>query len=314
MTTVHSHKACLGADREPEREGAELPLPLWVDAALRESALTYGGASVSVLNGAGVRVVEAGGLALCTAIVESAAAMPTAGLRESVALAYRAVFEAAAGLEARHPVRMWSFIPHIHAARGEGLSTYHVFNVGRFEAFAGLAGGRELSFVVPTATGVGHTGRDLMIHCLSAARPGRHVENPRQVPAYRYSARYGPRPPCFARATILEKGGGRVLLVGGTASVRSEHSMHEGDLQAQLAETFANLEALTASAGSGGWEFGSFGHVRAYVPRVEHHAAVRDEVRRRLGEEATLEVVRADLCREELMVEIEAIGEMRERP
>ena len=28
------------------------------------------------------------------------------------------------------------------------------------------------------------------------------MENPRQTPSYRYSERYGPSPPCFARATL----------------------------------------------------------------------------------------------------------------
>ena len=45
--------------------------------------------------------------------------------------------------------------------------------------------------------------RDLMIDALSAASPGIAVENPRQIPSYRYARRYGPRPPCFARATLL---------------------------------------------------------------------------------------------------------------
>ena len=30
------------------------------------------------------------------------------------------------------------------------------------------------------------------------------VENPRQIPAFRYSKRYGPIPPCFARATRIK--------------------------------------------------------------------------------------------------------------
>ena len=79
-----------------------------------------------------------------------------------------------------------------------------VFNAGRFEALSDWFGGPgRLPDSLPAASAVGHDGDDFAVHCLLLSRPGVAVENPRQVPAFRYSARYGPRPPCFARATVV---------------------------------------------------------------------------------------------------------------
>ena len=89
---------------------------------------------------------------------------------------------------------------------------------------------------------------------MAAGLPGKPVENPRQRAAYRYSGKYGPLPPCFARATLVPgtRAAERTLLIGGTASVCGEASVHAGDLVAQTAETFRNLDALIRAAGGTG--------------------------------------------------------------
>ncbi|MCG8455947.1 MAG: hypothetical protein MI919_06655, partial [Holophagales bacterium] len=190
---------------------------------------------------------------------------------------------------------------------------------------------------VATASGVGHFGRDLVIHCLACEAPGAPVENPRQVPAYRYSARYGPEPPCFARATRLDRRGSPPwLLVGGTASVRGEDSLHLGDLEAQLAETLVNLAEVSrvgrecgarrgpaqvgtaearleirepGSAGEGG--LAAFRQLRVYHVDRAHRPRIRTYLERHLPSDAEVEYWHADLCRPELLVEIEGLAELR---
>ena len=81
-----------------------------------------------------------------------------------------------------------------------------VFNGGRFAACEHWHGSpNDFDHTLASASGVGVLGRALAIHCLAADDAGEPVENPRQVPAYKYSRRYGPRPPCFARATRLTR-------------------------------------------------------------------------------------------------------------
>ena len=120
----------------------------------------------------------------------------------------------------------------------DGLDRYMVFNAGRHDAYGDQRG------ALGTASAVGITGSDLSIHCLALEEPGTPVENPRQTPAWQYSARYGPLPPCFSRATIVDLAGRRTLLIGGTASVVGEDSRHAGEFDAQVEETLLNLDAL----------------------------------------------------------------------
>ncbi len=207
------------------------------------------------------------------------------------------------------PVRYWNFIPGIHDPMGGDPSRYMIFNAGRFAAFEEIHGDRrEVEHRVATATGVGHAGADLVLHALGALDGGRPVENPRQVPAYRYSARHGPTPPCFARATVVPVRGGAVALIGGTAAVRAEDSVHPGDLKAQVAETFENLDALVGAASTPAGIAPAFRSLRAFVSRRQDLDTVRRAVVARFPG-ASVECVRADVCRPELLVEIEGIAE-----
>jgi enamine deaminase RidA (YjgF/YER057c/UK114 family) len=136
------------------------------------------------------------------------------------------------------------------------------------------------------------------------------VENPRQVPAYKYSRRYGPRPPCFARATVLAGKSPR-LLVGGTASVRGEASVHVGDLAAQFQETLENMTALLRAAPGAAADAGldQFSDVRVYYVRPTDLPPLKKMCDEAFSK-AELEYIRADLCRQDLLVEIEGVARL----
>jgi enamine deaminase RidA (YjgF/YER057c/UK114 family) len=164
---------------------------------------------------------------------------------------------------------------------------------------------------------VGTRGEAFVLYCLSTDEPGRPVENPRQIPAYRYSRRWGPLPPCFARATVLGPSLYRVpvALLGGTASIRGEDSLHVGDSGRQIEETLRNLAALVrAAAGESGVEdaaaLACIREVRVYHPREEDEAQIRSAVEAACPRLRHLEMLRAELCRRELLVEIEGVAEV----
>jgi len=198
------------------------------------------------------------------------------------------------------PLRMWNGVPGILERDAEGLNRYMHFNAGRHAACRAWLDDGEL----PTASGVGHAGDDLLVHCLAGRHPARAIENPRQVSAYRYSRRYGPKPPCFARATRVATPAGPLLLIGGTASVLGEDSAHPGDLQAQLAETLRNIDALCAAAGEGGLRPRE---LRIYHPRAGDRDAL-DAALDAAGVAPEREWLCTALCRDELLVEIEALA------
>jgi enamine deaminase RidA (YjgF/YER057c/UK114 family) len=166
---------------------------------------------------------------------------------------------------------------------------------------------------LPTATAVGHDGSDLVIDALASVSHGTAVENPRQIPSYRYARRYGPRPPWFSRATLLPGTQGRPdeILVGGTASVVGQDSAHPHDLDAQIRETLANLSGLIRSVFSvadSAAILRNFKELRVYYPRPGDEAIIRDAIAAAFPAVSSPEFIRADLCRRELLVEIEGVA------
>jgi chorismate lyase/3-hydroxybenzoate synthase len=209
----------------------------------------------------------------------------------------------------RHPIRVWNFVPGIGDRFGP-LDRYMVFNRGRFEALAAL----DLN-PWPTSSAVGVESADLVIEVLAAAAPGIAVENPRQLSSWNYSSCYGPRPPCFARATIAGLDGQRWLLIGGTASIVGEDSCHLENVGAQLDETFANLcaviESVTPRRAN---PLTLIEDARVYVARPEHAGAIADAVQRRFDGARPIELALATVCRPELLVEIEGRVSLAPRP
>jgi chorismate lyase/3-hydroxybenzoate synthase len=259
--------------------------------------------------------------------IPDCASLDAATLERAVADAYR-VLAASLRASGHHPVRFWNFVPGIHADMGGGRDRYMVFNAGRYAAFEEWFGQAALfTRTVPTASAVGIGSGSLAIHALGGRDPGQPVENPRQVPAYRYSARYGPLPPCFARGTIVRglpvrRSGAApaALLVGGTASIVGEESLHDRDARQQALETFENLAELVAAArrqialpAAAAGEapraaFDAFTELRVYVVRDADAPLLREMVSERFGRTARIEFAQADLCRRELLVEIEGVA------
>lgn len=201
----------------------------------------------------------------------------------------------------RHPIRIWNLIQSIHGDCA-GLERYRAFSLGRASAFA-AAGFAESD--IPAASAVGSAAPGLLVYALAARHPGVGVENPRQIPAYRYPTCYGPRPPQFARATRAASLAGRPLFLSGTASIQGHASLHAGDIDQQLAETIRNLESLLLAAGEApgrrpGW-------LRVYLRDPADRHRVDPVLRAWAGHGTALLYLRADICRRELDIEIEGL-------
>jgi chorismate lyase/3-hydroxybenzoate synthase len=298
-----------------------LPPPAWVADLLDRSARW---STHPVPAGAGFSIDVTPGDHFCLASlrIRDARGLGRADLHDATARAYRCL-EAELRLRGtRHPVRLWNHIPGIHDPMGGGQDRYMAFNAGRYEALSEWFGGQEsFDTRVASASGIGHEGRDLVIHCLASDRPGQAVDNPRQVVPWRYSQKYGPLPPCFARATVIHPpSGSPLVLVGGTASIVGEESVHLGHLERQTGETLTNLAVLVhAAAGKSGAEgvgraaaLACYRELRVYYPDPER----LEELQGLLADvfpAGTIEWVRADLCRAELLVEIEGVAELGAR-
>jgi chorismate lyase/3-hydroxybenzoate synthase len=94
-----------------------------------------------------------------------------------------------------------------------------------------------------------------------------------------------------------------VLAISGTAAVVGHASAHGDDLDAQLEETLANLDAVLRSGGMpAGFDTNS--PMKAYVRHVDDAARMRSFLDARLPGVPVL-ILHGDICRSELLVEID---------
>ena len=106
----------------------------------------------------------------------------------------------------------------------------------------------------------------------------------------------------------------------GTAAVRGEDTVHAGDLDAQAEETFANLAALVRTALEGrGIAVGDaprerllarYRAVRVYFRRRSDRSVVERLVSGAFTGADDVELRRADLCRDPLLIEIEGVADL----
>ena len=229
-------------------------------------------------------------------------------LRERTREAYARVFALLHARGVPHLWRVWNYMPDIHGEE-DGLERYRCFNLGRHDAF--LAAGRTSDSAMPAASALGSGAGPLSIAFLAARTAPRPIENPRQLSAFHYPGDYGPRPPLFARAALAQAGHSEEwLFVSGTASIVGHATLHRGDAVAQCEETARNIRAVLEQANratrSTGHRAEALVH-RAYVRHPADMPAVRRCLERCLGG-AGLTLMQADVCREDLLVEVESFG------
>ena len=226
-------------------------------------------------------------------------------LQRAAESAYRQIFAAqdALGYPCTH--RFWNYMAGINDFSHD-LERYRQFNIGRQQAFLGCE--RQVAGHLPAACALGYKQGPLTVAFLAGRTPSIALENPRQLSAYRYPAQYGPRSPTFARASLLQRAGTHFLLISGTASIVGHETLHQGDAAAQARESWTNITAVVETANQR-LQRAAFdmqrGHYRVYV----RHAAQLPQIRHTLqsaGIPGNTLYVAADICRADLLLEIEA--------
>jgi 2-iminobutanoate/2-iminopropanoate deaminase len=123
-----------------------------------------------------------------------------------------------------------------------------------------------------------------------------------------------PRASSFSRGLRFDVGDQSVLLISGTASIdRAGLTVHVGDFRAQLWRTYRNITELLAAEGAT-WH--DIVRTSCYLRDIERDYADFNDVRTTFFDWLGLDPlpastgIQARLCREDLLVEIEAIAVM----
>lgn len=208
------------------------------------------------------------------------------------------------GLAWRHVVRTWIYLARI-------LDWYGEFNRVRTAYYRtqglGLTdGGRPY----PASTGIqgrsGHDGEECLMDVLAADCPGSSRarlspirQSPRQDQAFAYGS-------AFLRGMALVVEGARTVFVSGTASIdRAGETTHLRDAEGQSLATLMNMAALLEDQGAG---LGNICMATLFCKDRRAFDAYR-EATRLLGVPAFPAVaVQADICRRDLLVEVEAVA------
>jgi len=268
------------------------------------------GIRYTVVTGPGFREIHGAGIQSDPALEDPAARSRDAFARMDSILRRE-------GLDFGHVIRQWAFIEgilDIHPDCPRGHQGYQAFNDMRALAYAGSA----FPAGYPAATGIGQSCGGVVLDFVALDAPAATIlplSNPRQTDAHRYSEAQlvgesnGPlRAKCtprFERAKRIVLHGQESILVSGTAAIVGEESVAPGDVAAQTRTTLDNIAAVVGAR--------RLSRLRAYVKRAKDLATVRRICTETLGAIPAV-YVQADICRDELLVEIEGALVTRREP
>jgi enamine deaminase RidA (YjgF/YER057c/UK114 family) len=232
-------------------------------------------------------------------------ARPDLNLEAATTDLYRRLFAATEGL---HLYRLWNYVPHINACE-DGLENYRRFCRARSLALEARFG-KHFQQLLPSSSAVGASAGPLAVAFVAGPTPARHFENPAQVPAFNYPPEHGPRPPSFSRATRVATSAATYVFISGTAAIRGHATVAPGELVPQLECTLDNLRLIGEAAGVGA-SLGAGGSLqRSFKVYLRHPDDLRQVVSRLESGLLCLHdhvvYLHADICRAELVVEIEA--------
>jgi len=233
-------------------------------------------------------------------------------LERQVRGAYRLLLEVLRDHGIHNLLRIWNFVPNINGF-DVGVERYQLFNKGRRDAL--FEKGYALSGGVPAACALGTQTGGVHVIVLASTHPPIAIENPRQISSYRYPRQYGLQAPIFSRATWLQQPSGEDLLfISGTASIVGHQTLHAGDVLEQVKESVRNIEAVLYSAnqraGASLWKLCEL-KGRVYLRHVTDYGLIREHLFA-LGMTKFC-FLAADICRSDLLVEIEAEGQSDHR-
>jgi chorismate lyase / 3-hydroxybenzoate synthase len=267
------------------------------------------GDAVENLFGAGQSAGRQGAFALfqMEGWLLGAATVPlAAGLEKETHRLYEDIFRAIHG---RHLARIWNYVPAINEPGPGALENYHAFCQGRSLAFEQQYGS-GFKTLLPAASAVGNKSAALMIAFAACPVQPRHVENPLQVSAYDYPGAYGPRPPSFARATVVPGPECATVFVSGTAAIRGFATVAPDSTRQQLECTLENLRGISVACGLGpSLDLGgsSTRHFKVYLRHAADQPLVAVVLEQMLlTDKDHVSYLLADMCRAPLLVEIEA--------
>uniref|UniRef100_UPI0032173711 chorismate transformation enzyme, FkbO/Hyg5 family n=1 Tax=uncultured Draconibacterium sp. TaxID=1573823 RepID=UPI0032173711 len=210
-------------------------------------------------------------------------------------------------------VRQWNYLKDIIGFDGD-KQNYQEFNNVRSEFYKDYFEAEGY----PAATGIGTNRGGVIIEFVAVKSEiikTAPVDNPDQIAAHHYSNKVLVGEECllkttpkFERARYIELFDKKLMFISGTASITGEKTIGVGDPVLQTEITIQNIKRLYADDVlqklSKEKLEAKYGHARVYVKNRKDFAAIRNTFKKHFGNLPVVYII-ADICRDDLLVEIE---------
>lgn len=202
-------------------------------------------------------------------------------------------------------VRQWNYIEQITAIEGNNQH-YQSFNNARAVFYKKT----DWPLGYPAATGIGANLGGVLIDFDAALlnKPEdkiKPIDNKLQIAAHAYSeqvlkkASDKKETPKFERAKSLLISGEELVYISGTAAIRGEDSLENVGVEKQLHITMENIAELTGVA--------KLLMLRVYLKNKEDFS-VTEKLLKNMYPDLPVSYMWADVCRDELLIEIEGVA------
>lgn len=210
-------------------------------------------------------------------------------------------------------IRQWNYLENILGFDAEE-QRYQEFNNVRSEFYSDHF--EEKGF--PAATGIGMNRGGLIIEFVAVKSDEavtKTVDNPGQIAAHHYSNDVLVGDECilkttpkFERARYLELFGKKMIFISGTASIVGEKTVGVGNPEKQTEVTIQNIQRLYSPSVlekiSQEKLVPRYGHARVYIKNRQDFQSIKRTFKRLYGNLPVVYII-ADICRNDLLVEIE---------
>ena len=230
-----------------------------------------------------------------------------AQIDQATETAYSSLFEKINAWGYPHLVRTWNFFPDITGGQG-ALDNYQLFCSGRARAYDNAA---LTPATYPAATVIGTSQPGLYVFFIASKSSGVGIENSQQVSAFNYPPEYSQDPPLFSRAVLHRNRQQEILFISGTASITGHSTQYADDVNRQMEVCISNIENLLSTA-IAEHQFlpttlQECAHIKIYLRHAEDLDTIRTHIRLYLGPTVPVYFLQGDMCRPDLLVEIEAL-------
>lgn len=202
-------------------------------------------------------------------------------------------------------IRQWNYVEQITAVEEKGQH-YQMLNNARSEFYAKA----NWDNGYPAATGIGSSFGGVLVDFDAAvfknemchATP---IDNKLQVAAHAYSddvlinAGEQKTTPKFERAKSMTFGDRDIVYISGTAAIRGEESLTGVGIKKQLIITLENIDQLIGKS--------KIRLLRVYLKNKEDYSIVKDFLSA-YENKMDISYLLTDVCRDELLIEIEGIA------